>query len=57
MAPALVQRVGRGGLLVLSGIAASLEAEVVQAYCDRGLRRVRATSRAGWAAVVLQASW
>ena len=57
MAPALVRRVGREGQLVLSGIPASVEQEVDQAYRGLGMRRVRGTSRAGWVALVLQASW
>ena len=57
MAPALVRRVGRQGQLVLSGIPSSVEQDVDQAYRRLGMRRVRVTSRAGWVALVLQASW
>jgi ribosomal protein L11 methyltransferase len=57
MAPALVRRVGHQGQLVLSGIASSVEQDVDQAYRRLGMRRVRARSRAGWVALVLQASW
>ena len=57
MAPALVQRVGHHGQLVLSGIPSSVEQEVDRAYRHLGMRRVRATSRAGWVALVLRASW
>jgi ribosomal protein L11 methyltransferase len=57
MAPALVQRVGHHGRLVLSGIPSSVEQEVERAYRHLGMRRVRATARAGWVALVLQASW
>jgi ribosomal protein L11 methyltransferase len=57
MAPALVQRVGHQGQLVLSGIVSSLEQDVDQAYRRVGMRRVRVKSRAGWVALVLQASW
>jgi ribosomal protein L11 methyltransferase len=57
MAPALVRRVGHQGQLVLSGIASSLEEDVDRAYRHRGMRRMRTTSRAGWVALVLQASW
>jgi ribosomal protein L11 methyltransferase len=57
MAPALVRRVGRRGHLILSGIPSSLEQDVDQAYRRLGMRRLRATSRAGWVALVLQASW
>ena len=57
MAPTLVRRVGHHGQLVLSGIPASVERDVDQAYCRLGMRRVRATSRGGWVALVLRASW
>ena len=57
MAPALVQRVGHYGQLVLSGIPSSVEHDVEQAYRRLGMRRVRVNSRAGWVALVLQASW
>ena len=57
MAPALVRRVGHHGRLVLSGIPASVESEVDQAYRRLGMRRVRATSRSGWVALMLQATW
>lgn len=57
MAPALVRRVGHHGQLVLSGISTSVEPDVDHAYRRLGMRRVRVTSRAGWVALVLQASW
>ena len=57
MAPALVRRVGHHGRLVLSGIPSSVEPDVDQAYRRLGMRRVRMTSRAGWVALVMQASW
>lgn len=57
MAPALVRRVGHFGQLVLSGIPSSVEPEVERAYRRMGMRRMRVTSRGGWAAVVMQASW
>jgi ribosomal protein L11 methyltransferase len=57
MAPALVRRVGRRRHLVLSGIPSSVERDVDQAYRRLGMRRLRVTSRAGWVALVLQASW
>ena len=57
MAPALVRRVGHRGLLVLSGISSSLEQDVAESYRRLGMRRLRTTSRAGWVALVLQASW
>jgi ribosomal protein L11 methyltransferase len=57
MAAVLVQRVGHRGQLVLSGIPSSVEQDVDEAYRRLGMRRVRVTSRAGWVAFVLQASW
>lgn len=57
IAPALVRRVGHQGRLVLSGIPSSVEQDVDRAYRRLGMRRVRVTSRAGWVALVLQASW
>ena len=57
MAPGLVGRIGHHGQLVLSGIPSSVERDVDQAYGRLGMRRVRATSRAGWVALVLRASW
>jgi ribosomal protein L11 methyltransferase len=57
MAPAIVRRVGHRGQLVLSGIGVSVEHEVDRAYCRLGMRRLRVRSRAGWVALVLQASW
>ena len=57
MAPTLVRRIGHHGQLVLSGIPASVEQNVDEAYQRLGLRRVRAVSREGWVALVLRASW
>jgi len=57
MAPALVRCVGHHGQLVLSGIPSSVEHDVDQAYRRLGMRRLRVKSRAGWIALVLQASW
>jgi ribosomal protein L11 methyltransferase len=57
MAPALAQRVGHHGELVLSGIPSSVEQDVDRAYRRLGMQRVRVTSRAGWVALVLRASW
>jgi ribosomal protein L11 methyltransferase len=57
MAPVLVRRVRHHGRLVLSGIPASLESDVDRVYRRLGLRHVRAMSRAGWIAIVMQASW
>ena len=57
MAPTLVRRVGHHGRLVLSGIPASVEQNVDDAYRRLGMQRVRTTSRAGWIALVMRASW
>ena len=57
MAPALVRRVGHHGQLVLSGIPSSAGQDVERAYRHLGMRRVSVKSRAGWVALVLQASW
>jgi ribosomal protein L11 methyltransferase len=57
MAPVLVQRVGHYGHLVLSGIPSALESDVEHAYRHLGMQRVRVTSRAGWVAITMQASW
>jgi ribosomal protein L11 methyltransferase len=57
MAPVLVRRVGNHGKLILSGIPLSLESEVRQSYQRLGMRHIRSETRAGWTAVVVQASW
>ena len=57
MAPHLVRRLGHHGHLVLSGIHASLAPEVEHIYRRLGLRPVRAATRGGWAALILQATW
>lgn len=57
MGPALSRRVGRQGLLVLSGIRATLASDVDRAYRNAGMRHVAMTSRDGWVALVLRASW
>jgi ribosomal protein L11 methylase PrmA len=57
MAPVLVRRVGRHGHLILSGIPTSVEPDVEQAYRRLGMQRVRSTSRGGWVALGLRASW
>jgi ribosomal protein L11 methyltransferase len=57
MAPVLVRRVGNRGRLILSGIATSLEPEVLQAYQRLGMRHIRSESRTGWTVLVVQASW
>lgn len=57
MAPLLVRRVGHRGQLVLSGIPESVAGEVERTYRHLGMHRERVTSRRGWAAIVLRASW
>ena len=57
MAPTLVRRVGHHGRLVLSGIPAALERNVEHAYRHLGMQQVRVTSRAGWIALIMHASW
>ena len=57
LAPVLVQRVGHHGRLVLSGFPSSIETDVDRAYRRLGMKRLRMHSRAGWSALVLQASW
>jgi ribosomal protein L11 methyltransferase len=57
MAPVLVRRLGRRGRLALSGVPSAVEADVSQAYRRLGLRHIATTSRAGWIALVLEASW
>jgi ribosomal protein L11 methyltransferase len=57
MAPVLVRRVGHGGRLVLSGIPRSLAGDVERPYRRLGMRPARHLTRAGWTALVMQASW
>lgn len=57
MAPVLVRRVGHHGELVLSGIPAALEREVADVYTRLGMARLPSTTRNGWVALALRASW
>jgi ribosomal protein L11 methyltransferase len=57
MAPALVRRVAPRGRVVLSGMPISLERDVGDAYRRLGMRTMTVTARAGWSAIVLEASW
>jgi ribosomal protein L11 methyltransferase len=57
MAPTLVRRIGHHGQLVLSGIPTSVEQNVDEAYRRLGMQHVRTTTRAGWVALVMRASW
>ena len=57
MAPVLVRRLGKSGMLILSGIQSSLEAEVRHAYQHFGMRYLSCRTRAGWSVLMFQASW
>jgi precorrin-6B methylase 2 len=57
MAPSLVQRVGHGGRLVLSGIPASIAPDIERVYRRLGMRQLGAEVRSGWAALLLIPSW
>ena len=57
MAAHLVRHVGHHGVLVLSGIPASVEPDVERTYRNLGMALLRVKSRAGWVALVLRASW
>jgi ribosomal protein L11 methylase PrmA len=57
MAPALVQRVAPRGRVVLSGIPISLARDVGDVYRRLGMRSIAVKTRAGWSALVLEASW
>ena len=57
MAPVLVRRVRSRGRLILSGIPRSLESEVQKPYEHLGMRYIGSRTQAGWAVLVLQASW
>jgi ribosomal protein L11 methyltransferase len=57
MAPDLSQRVASHGRLILSGIRSSLSDDVERSYRRAGLRLVRRTTRDGWTALMVHASW
>lgn len=57
MSPTLVRRLGHHGRLVLSGIPASVGADVAASYQRLGMRQLRIAERGGWVAITLQASW
>jgi len=57
MAPILVRRVASRGRLILSGIPSSVETDVRQTYERLGMRHFVSNVRAGWTALVFQASW
>lgn len=57
MAPALVRLAAHRGTLVMSGIPSAVERDVERAYRRLGMSRRRATSRGGWMALEMAASW
>jgi ribosomal protein L11 methyltransferase len=57
MAPVLVQRLGKRGQLILSGIHSSLESEVRRAYRHFGIHLIESKTRAGWTVLTAQAPW
>ena len=57
MAAMLVQRVGHGGELVLSGVHSAVASDVERAYRRLGMRHVRTESRGGWSMLLLRPSW
>ena len=57
LAPDIVRRVGPKGRLLLSGIRSSTTGEVENAYRRWGMQRVTGSTREGWVALVLGASW
>lgn len=57
LAPALVRRLDRGGLLVLSGVRAPFADEVARAYRDRGLYPRGRATRGDWVALSFAPSW
>jgi len=57
MAATLVQRVGHGGELVLSGVHSAVAADVARTYRRLGMRHVRTESRGGWSMLLLRPSW
>lgn len=57
MAPRLSGCVGHAGQLLLSGIPSAVHEDVARAYRHLGMHLVDVRARAGWAALVLRASW
>lgn len=57
MAPRLTAFVSHAGLLLLSGIPSGVHEDVARAYRHLGMHVIDVRTRAGWAAVVLRASW
>ncbi|HET9130635.1 MAG TPA: 50S ribosomal protein L11 methyltransferase [Terriglobia bacterium] len=57
MAPLLVRHVAPAGVMILSGIPSSFEAEVSQPYMRLGMRLAHSETRAGWVMLEMQTSW
>lgn len=57
MAATLVQRVGHGGELVLSGVHSAVASDVERTYRRLGMRHVRTETRGGWSMLLLRPSW
>ena len=57
MSSVLVRRVGKGGRLILSGIAASLDAEVKHCYQHLGMRLSESHTQNGWTMLLFRTSW
>jgi ribosomal protein L11 methyltransferase len=57
MAPDLSRRVASRGRLIVSGVRSSLSVDVERSFRRAGLRLVSRTTRDGWTALVLHASW
>ncbi len=57
MAPVLVQRLGRRGRVILSGISWTLEPEVRRAYQHFGVQRFVSKTRDGWTVLTGEAGW
>jgi ribosomal protein L11 methyltransferase len=57
MAPDLSRRVASRGRLIVSGVRSSLSVDVEGSFRRAGLRLVSRTTRDGWTALVLHASW
>jgi ribosomal protein L11 methylase PrmA len=57
MAHVLSRRVASGGRLVLSGVPRGVAEDVERTYRRAGMTRIGLDERAGWAALLLRASW
>lgn len=57
MAPVVGRLVGHAGRLILSGIPAGVEDDVLRAYRRLGMSCLDVRPRAGWTALVMQGAW